>query len=107
MNVATVEAAEVAESVSFVVAGKRLPALLCQKPTIPAVDVIFPVQVRFPEELATVHPVAEEPPPRFISTPPFSSKFRAVALDERVALLPRFSVAVGLYLKWRVTRHQV
>ena len=44
VNVATVEAELVAEIVSFVVAGERLPANLCQNPSVPVVGAVL---VRF------------------------------------------------------------
>ena len=71
---------EVIETTSFVVAGLKVVEDLDQKPTVPELDpVMLPVQVMFPVELATVHPVVLEPPAMFTSTVPSDWRFNPVA----------------------------
>src|SRR3989344_5248546 len=68
------------ETMSFAVAGLSVVEVLVQKPTVPELDpVIFPVQVKLPVELATVQPVAPDPPAMVTSTEPSDCNAKAVA----------------------------
>lgn len=80
---------------SVEVAGLIVVPDLCQKPTVPEEEpVMLPVQVKLPVELATVQPVAEEPPAILTSTAPSAWRLRDVPLELMVAAVPRVKVVV-------------
>ncbi len=68
------------EIISFAVAGLKVVEDRLQKPTVPEEEpVILPEQVKLPVELATVQPVAPDPPAIVTSTEPSDCKAKAVA----------------------------
>jgi hypothetical protein len=77
------------ETISLAVAGERVVDDLLQNPTVPDPEpVIFPLQVKLPVELATVHPVAEDPPAIFTLILPSTCNSRLVAGAVNVKLPP-------------------
>jgi len=85
----------VMETRSFDVAGDNVVPDLDQKPDVPEeLPVILPLQVKLPVALATVQPVAPDPPAILTSTAPSACKFKAVALALMVAEVPSVKVVV-------------
>ena len=85
---------ELMETTSLAVAGERVVDVLVQRLVIaPADPVIDPVHVKLPVVLATVQPVAVDPPATFTSTAPSACKSNlAEALITELVVEVRFKI---------------